>query len=219
MLNILFIGNSFTFVNDLPKMLEIVAADAGVEIVTTSVLKGGAYLHQFADPEHELGQRLTETYSTQNWDYIVLQDQSFNPAGNPGDFLASAAKLCETMNGGAKFLFYSTWAYRDNTEKLSKTGMTYKEMLNALTASYQKAADAHHGIRVPVGNAFALSTAANPGIDLYTPDDYHPSPCGTYLAACLFYKAVTGDSPAALMTPDGVTAEQGAKLREIAVEF
>lgn len=110
MLNILFIGNSFTFVNDLPKMLETVAADAGVKIAASSVLKGGAYLHQFADPEHELGKRLAETYPTKNWDFIVLQDQSFNPARDPEDFLTSAEKLCKTMNGGAKFLFYSTWA-------------------------------------------------------------------------------------------------------------
>lgn len=219
MINILFIGNSFTFVNDLPKMLETVAADAEVEIATASVLKGGAYLHQFADPDHELGKRLAETYPTQNWDSIVLQDQSFNPAGNPDDFLASAAKLCETMNGGAKFLFYSTWAYRDNTEKLSKTGMTYTEMLTALTASYQKAADAHHGIRVPVGDAFARSARTNPDLDLYTPDDYHPSPCGTYLAACLFYKAVTGNLPEDLMIPDEITPEQGMALRKIAVQF
>ncbi len=219
MINILFIGNSFIFVNDLPAMLTAVASDAGVEIVTSSVLKGGAYLHQFADPEHELGKRLAETYPTKNWDFIVLQDQSFNPAGNPEDFLASAEKLCKTMNSGAKFLFYSTWAYRDNTEKLAKTGMTYPEMLTALTASYQKAADQLGGARVPVGNAFAASTAAYPEIDLYTPDDYHPSPCGTYLAACLFYQAVTGKSSADLTTPDSVTAEEGEKLRTIAVQF
>lgn len=219
MLNILFIGNSFTFVNDLPKMLETIAADAGVEIAASSVLKGGAYLHQFADSEHELGKRLAETYPAKNWDYIVLQDQSFNPAGNPDDFMVSAEKLCKAMNGGAKFLFYSTWAYRDNTEKLSKTGMTYKEMLSALTASYRKAADSFGGIRVPVGDAFAAVSASYPEIDLYTPDDYHPSPCGTYLAACLFYTAVTGNFPENLITPDGISEEQGNKLRKIAGQF
>ena len=217
--NILFIGNSFTFVNDLPKMLETLAADTGVTITTSSVLKGGAYLYQFADPEHELGRRLADVYPTKNWDFIVLQDQSFNPAKNPDDFLVSAEKLCQSMNNGAKFLFYSTWAYRDNTEKLSKTGMTYTEMLNALTVSYQKAADQLDGIRIPVGNAFAASAADFPEIDLYTPDDYHPSPCGTYLAVCLFYKAVTGISPSILPTPDGVTVEEGIKLRKIAERF
>lgn len=219
MLNILFIGNSFTFVNDLPKMLEMLAADAGEELSTASVLRGGAYLHQFADPKNELGQRLAETYPTKNWDFIVLQDQSFNPANQPDDFLDSAKTLCEQMDCGAKFLFYSTWAYRDQTEKLAKTGMTYSEMLTALTASYQKAADLYHGIRVPVGNAFALSTAEYPEIDLYTADDYHPSPCGTYLAACLFYRAITGKSSAGLAVPEGVSNKQGSALRAIAERF
>lgn len=216
MLNILFIGNSFTFVNDLPKMLETLAANAGDEISTASVLRGGAYLHQFADPEHDLSQRLTEIYPTKTWDFIVLQDQSFNPANKPEDFLESVQKLCKQMNGGAKFLFYSTWAYRNHTEKLSKTGMTYSEMLSALTASYQKAAEHHHGIRVPVGDAFALSTAEYPDIDLYTADDYHPSPCGTYLATCLFYRAVTGKTSANLSVPEGISVEQGNALRIIA---
>jgi len=219
MLNILFIGNSFTFVNDLPKMLEILASGAGDKLSTASVLRGGAYLHQFADPDHDLGKWLAEIYPTNDWDFIVLQDQSFNPANNPKDFLDSAQKLCEQMNGSAKFLFYSTWAYRDQTEKLAKTGMTYSEMLTALTVSYRKAADIHHGIRVPVGDAFALSTAEHPEIDLYTADDYHPSPCGTYLAACLFYQAITGKSSADLSVPEGVSAEQGSALRTIVKHF
>lgn len=219
MLNILFIGNSFTFVNDLPKMLETLAADAGDKLSTASVLRGGAYLHQFADPENDLGKRLAETYPTKNWDFIVLQDQSFNPANKPEDFLESVQKLCEQMNDGAKFLFYSTWAYRNHTEKLSKTGMTYSEMFTALTASYQKAAELHHGIRVPVGDAFALSTVEYPDIDLYTEDDYHPSPCGTYLAACLFYRAVTEKSSAGLTVPKGISDEQGNALRAIAERF
>ena len=46
--NILFIGNSFTFVNDLPKMLETLAADTGVTITTSSVLKGGAIRNMIA---------------------------------------------------------------------------------------------------------------------------------------------------------------------------
>ncbi len=219
MLNILFIGNSFTFVNDLPKMLETLAADAGDELSTASVLRGGAYLYQFADPENDLGKRLAEIYPMKNWDFIVLQDQSFNPANKPENFLDSVKMLCEQMNRSAKFLFYSTWAYRDQTEKLAKTGMTYSEMLAALTASYQKAADLYHGIRVPVGDAFALSTAEHPDIDLYTEDDYHPSPCGTYLAACLFYRAITGKSSAVLAVPEGISDEQGSALRAIAEHF
>lgn len=219
MTNILFVGNSFTYVNELPKMLQAVATYAGEDIFAESVVRGGAYLHEFADPEHELGQKLNEMYHSRKWDYIVLQDQSFNPARNPEDFLTSAERLCHMMNNGEKILFYGTWAYRDNTEKLSSTGMTYTKMLDALTASYQKAADIQNGILVPVGDAFALSTEKYPEIDLYAADDYHPSVCGTYLAMCLFYKAIFKKIPESSMIHAEMTVEQGKALREIAMQF
>jgi len=219
MLNILFLGNSFTNTNNLPHMLTKIAGSAGVEIFTASVLKGGAFLHNFTDPAHELSAQLAEVYPTRKWDYIVLQDHAFNPAKDPEDFLDSAATLCAQMQCGAQFLFYSTWPYRTNTAILDSIGLTYTAMLDGLTSSYQKAADTLGGIRVPVGNAFALSTQVNTDIDLYRPDDYHPSPCGTYLAACLFFKAITGRSAAELSVPEGVSAEDGKKLRIIADRF
>lgn len=216
MSNILFIGNSFTFANDLPQLLKTVASQADVDIEVGSVLRGGAYLHEFADPAHELGKRLVEYYPSKKWDYIVLQDQSFNPAGDAGDFYAAVDKLCEMFTNGEKLLFYSTWAYRDGTKKLSDTGMTYAGMLEALSSAYRRAADIHGGLRVPVGDAFAMVAAEHSDIDLYTEDDYHPSLCGTYLAACLFYRAVSGKSPLTLMTPEGIVEEQGSALRDIA---
>ena len=97
--------------------------------------------------------------------------------------------------------------------------MTYSEMLTALSTSYQKAADTLHGIRIPVGDAFAVSTEEYPEIDLYTEDDYHPSPCGTYLAACLFYQAITGNSSETLGIPDSISEKQGTALRTIAAQY
>ncbi|MBQ7923565.1 MAG: DUF4886 domain-containing protein [Clostridia bacterium] len=219
MINILFVGNSFTFYNDLPGMLTEMAAAAGIEMSASRVLVGGAYLNQYADPDHERGKMLLETYPTKKWDYIVLQDQSFNPANKPEDFFASVEKLCAYMDCGAKFLFYSTWAYENNTELLCSTGMTYTEMLTALTSAYRKAAEIHSGIRVPVGEAFALTGENCADINVYHPDSKHPSPCGTYLAACLFCKAIFGELPEESVIPEGVAAEQCDALRRIAAQF
>lgn len=217
--NVLFIGNSFTYANNLPKMLESVAAYAGEAVSAESVVYGGAYLHEFANPEHEFGIQLEKTYRSRKWDYVVFQDQSFNPADQPNDFLISVDKLCGMMNNGEKFLFYGTWAYRDNTKKLSDTGMTYAEMLDALTASYKTAAEVHNGVLVPVGNAFAVAMEKYPEIDLLTADDHHPSIYGTYLAVCLFFKAITKKLPDSLMIPKEITPEYGKILREIAMRF
>ena len=216
MKNILFIGNSFTFFHDLPQMLQKLAGEAGDELYVDSVLRGGAYLHEFADPEDEVGQKLREVYPARVWDYIILQDQSFNPAGNPEDCLKAAAFLCDMMKGNAKnFLFYSTWAYEEGSEKLNATGMSYDGMLTVLTETYQKAAVQNGAVRVPVGAAFAKLFRDNPEIILYEPDNFHPSAAGSYTAACLFYQAVTGKSAAALGVPDEVSESDGALIREV----
>ena len=53
-INILFVGNSYTFFNDMPHAcFKKIAEEAGYSVTVTAVTKGGAYLYQYADPEHE----------------------------------------------------------------------------------------------------------------------------------------------------------------------
>jgi hypothetical protein len=51
---------------------------------------------------------------------------------------------------------------------------------------------------VPVGNAFDFVEKNHPEINLYMDDNKHPSPNATYLAACVFYSMITGESPVGL---------------------
>ena len=209
--NILFIGNSFTFVNDLPGMMEALTDPAKLLYHYDSVTKGGAYLHQFADEEHELGIKVREKLAERKWDWVILQDQSFNPAKDADDCVRSAETLAK-LTGAAKLLLYQTWAYEDGTEKLSGTGLCYEEMRLALRDGYEKAAQAVGGRRIPVGDAFAEVYRAHPEIALYLPDHYHPAPSGTYLAAMLFADAITG-SYGGLKVPDGVNSGDEAALK------
>ena len=82
MKTLLFVGNSFTYYHDLPAMLEKLSCAAGYSIQTAAVTKGGWYLERYADPDNEMYPLLHETHEQRAWDMIVLQDQSFNPAGN-----------------------------------------------------------------------------------------------------------------------------------------
>ena len=50
----------------------------------------------------------------------------------------------------------------------------------------------------PVGTAFRLFQKAHPSIPVFTSDNKHPSAVGTYLAACVFFKMITGESPIGL---------------------
>ncbi|MBQ7931076.1 MAG: hypothetical protein IJ334_08695 [Clostridia bacterium] len=186
-MKVLFIGNSFTFVNDLPAMLENLS---GGEITYGKVLHGGAYLKWYADPEHELGVQVREK-AKETWDAVILQDQSFNPARDRDDCV-NQTKVLAALFPETPVFMYQTWAYRDGSDKLKNTGLTYDEMKEKLYEAYNAAAEAVNGRRVPVGYGFAEVKKTAPDVVLYTEDDYHPSPAGTYLAASLFYTALTG---------------------------
>lgn len=215
-MKVLFLGNSYTFFNDLPAMTSELACGAGIALTTDSVTRGGAYLHQFADPADELYSRWKTVYDTGCWDYVILQNQSFHPVKDPAAFRQAALDVQALCRPGQKFLFYQTWAYKYGSEKLAGTELSYDEMLNRMIDSYACAAAAVGGTVVPVGQTFAEIRALHPEMELYNPDGSHPSAAGTYLAACLFLSALSGRSPLYFPIPVAIGAEEGGILRTMA---
>lgn len=212
MKTVLFVGNSFVYYNDLPAMLQQLSDG---KLLCGSVTRGGAFAHQYADADHELGIQLRQTLQTGNWDCVVLQDQSFNPVKDPAD-CRSAMKLLSALTGGAKRYFYQTWAYRDGSEKLERTGKNYMEMYAALKQTYLTAAAENSGTLVPAGDAFLLAKTLCPEVELYNADCFHPSPAGTYLVACVYYGVLCGESPLELSDIPEVDPALSAKLRAVA---
>lgn len=186
-MKVLMLGNSFTYFHDMPKML---AALLGEEV--DSVTRGGAYLHQMLDPEDELQTQVMEAIHRQKWDYIVLQEQSNAPALKPGLFHPSVKKLCEIIReNGAKPVLYASWAYREGSEKLATTGMSYDEMDQAMYESYHKAGSENGALVADVGKAFTLFRQ---WVDPYEKtDDYHPSEAGSLLAAHVIARVLEDD--------------------------
>ena len=212
MKNVLFLGNSFTFFNDLPAMMKKLCDDENIEVFTDSVTRGGAYLRQFTDPADELSAKLAHKLGERKWDTVILQDQSANPARNPDDIREACKKIAALFPENTEFLLYQTWSYRDATEKLASVRMTYPEMRRKLREGYTQAADAIGGRTVPVGEAFAL--ASREGIDVYCSDDYHPNEKGTYIAACAFIRSIWKKIPSS--APSGIDAVTAAIARTCA---
>ena len=65
-MRILMLGNSFTFVNEMPKML---AELTGAEVVQHT--RGGARLAEQLNPKTKMGGRTQEALQNQKWDYVV----------------------------------------------------------------------------------------------------------------------------------------------------
>jgi hypothetical protein len=108
-INILFVGNSYTFFNDMPHaFFKKIAEEAGYSVTVTAVTKGGAYLYQYADPEHGQGRRLREQISGKRYDVAVIQEQSLNPIKAEKSFLDGVGAL-KALIDAEHFVLYATW--------------------------------------------------------------------------------------------------------------
>ncbi len=190
-MKILFIGNSFTFYNAMPGFLKRIAYGEGERIEVDSVTFGGYKLSRHADLSTEDGAYVDEKLSSDNWDYVVLQGQSAEPAKECESFLKAAREMCERIRKiGAKPVFYQTWSYYDGSEKLTASGMSYDEMYNKLKDGYATAANENNGILVPVGDYFYKHNLPHGDMDFICSDNYHPTRLGSYLAAVCFYRSL-----------------------------
>lgn len=176
-MRILFLGNSFTFFNDLPDTVgRLLNAEVGRN------LRGGAYLYQHIDPADELCAITRKLLTEEKWDYVVLQDQSQGPITNPEEFHQAVNTLVPMIRAaGGKPVLYETWAYEEGSDTLASTGMTFEAMQQGLTEGYRAAAQANDALIAPVGQAFATARHISQLYD--AADHYHPSAIGSQLAA------------------------------------
>ncbi len=202
-LRVLWIGNSYTYVNDLPKMVaELAKAGSQRPLVYDRETPGGCSLEK-----HWKGGKALSKIRTRKWDYVVLQDHSLGPLKNPAA-LAEYAKMfdAEIRKQGGKTLLYLTWARAnapENQEKLSKAYLDLAADMKVQVA--------------PVGIAWEKALAADKGRVLHQRDKSHPSAAGTYLAACVFYATLYGKSPEGLPGKvGGLTDDEARKLQAIA---
>ena len=87
-MRILFIGNSYTYVNDLPRMLKGMMAVEAIDLETRRVTPGGCTLER-----HWKGDAARKAIAEGSWDYVVIQEQSQMPVLNPPVTLKYAALL------------------------------------------------------------------------------------------------------------------------------
>jgi prepilin-type N-terminal cleavage/methylation domain-containing protein len=188
-LKVLFVGNSFTFTNDIPGLTVALsrAAEAKPELNVDSHVVGGATLERHWND----GAALAKIQST-DWDIVILQEQSQRPLkafGRDTFFYPYARKFAEAIRAiGAIPMFYMTWA-RPDLPGFPQQQWTesYSDITKELTAEC-----------APVGVAFERFKLAFPGTALTTDANGHPSPQGAYLAACTFYAALYRKSPEGL---------------------
>jgi hypothetical protein len=212
---ILFIGNSHTFVNDLPGMVAALARAGGQRIETAMVAEGGWTLKNHANAAGT-----TAAIQSAPWHYIVLQEQSQFPAVEAfrtREMYPAARNLVKRIQStGATPLLYSTWARKFGWPEQGLT--TYKQMQAAVNQGYQNIAREFDAPIAPAGEAWRLALAQYPELELWQPDGIHATEQGTYLAACVFYATLFGQSPEGLSYTATLSQETAGRLQTIAAK-
>jgi hypothetical protein len=207
---VLFLGNSYTYVNDLPSTFARLATSGGRQVEVSSVANGGETLAQHAAASDSL-----DAISSRRWTYVILQEQSETPAtwaGRTSMYPAVRTLAGRIESAGATPMLFMTWAHRDGlpTAGLADYGAMQQQIDNAYLAIAQEL-----GVPVaPVGYTWSLVRQDHPEIGLWGDDGSHPSGAGTYLAACVFYASIFRASPVGLTYYGGVGADQARLLQD-----
>lgn len=171
---VLFVGNSYTFANDMPAMLSAMSgASAGaVRIETGAVVQPGATLE-----DHWLAGNVRKAIREGKWDAVVLQEQSTRPMDDPQRLLHFGRLLGKEIRAaGARTLLFLTWPRKSRPDGMGALEAGYRVLARDLGAAI-----------VPAGPAWLAAMRRSPSIALYEADGSHPTRLGTYLTACVFH--------------------------------
>lgn len=222
-INALFIGNSYTYVNNLPKMTANIAESRG-NILTWKSNTPGACTFQ-----KHCSNKSVELIAEGGWDIVVLQEQSRRPSFLQ-DYVDTmvypyATCLVEEIyaaNPCAEPMFYMTWGRRDGDSINAQTNpvvATYEGMDSLICERYIHMAESNDASLSPVGRVWRYLRSNCPEIDLYRSDGSHPSVAGTYAAACSFYVMFFNESPDSIAyIPAGVTGQQANSIHRAVKE-
>ncbi len=195
-MNILFIGNSYTYYNDMPSLFEKLANSNQKNITVWSVTEGGRKLISFADPADSVTAALDTLLTEQKFDTCFIQEQSILPASDYNRFISGLDCVISKLRNRADHItLYATWGRKSGSADLTQRNWTTESMTALLSDAYRNAANLYDACVSPVGSNFLYVTQTHPEIDLYDEDCSHPSYQGSCLAALTHYYTVFGNFP------------------------
>jgi len=217
-LNILFIGNSFTHMNDMPAIFNKLAISKyKVVHVEKNTLAGASFR------VHTSRIDMYDKIKSRKWDYIVLQGYS-REFCHPREYIDTASipyinQILDTIKKHQvcpNLLLYNTWAYKNGFSEREDLN-TYAKMQDSIICGYKYLSNLYSIPIVPVGTVWKAVRESYPDLNLYVEDEAHPNKLGSYLSACTFYAAIFNESPFGAITST-ITKENAEILQKKAAE-
>ena len=207
----LFIGNSATYVNEIPQTLSRLAKALGYTIETEQITPGGCTLFRHADSATELGQRVFAEIA-KGYDIVFLQDNGscVTSDENRENCIFASKQLCDAIKkSGARPFFYVRPPYGKD-----KAGRDPFEQCVAFDELFGEIARENEADCIYVNRAFAYAIK-HLSYDLWGDDHAHTGKFGAYLIVCTFFASLFGVS-ATRLDDNGLDHADASVLQEVA---
>lgn len=175
--SILFVGNSLTYSNDLPAMVNEIGKAHDVEVETECLCYPNYGLE-----DHWLDGDIPDFLKSESFDYVVFQQgPSSQEYGRISllDYGYKISKLARTAD--VKPVYFMVWP-----------SLHYYYTFDGVIENHRNAANENDALLVNVGEVWRSIHEQQGDAHLYGADGFHPSIKGTCLAAMVLYQSLVG---------------------------
>ncbi|MEG2942576.1 MAG: hypothetical protein RR969_13515 [Thermomonas sp.] len=178
-LRVLFVGNSYLYVNDLPSQVRRMAASRGVALD----------VRMLAQPDFALSDHLrTPDFLRaldRDWDWIVLQQGPSSLPESRDELIASVGAVAARVQGKrVRIALMSGWPAKQHAARSSQGEVSYRLAATQIGACV-----------MPVATAWRLVRESDTPTTLYAQDRLHATRAGTRLAAMVVLHGLAGAGP------------------------
>ncbi|MBE6791952.1 MAG: SGNH/GDSL hydrolase family protein [Ruminococcaceae bacterium] len=195
-LKVLFVGNSFTEMNNMPNMFKKLVEKAGYTVTVDMIAWGGCTLTRYADPNDDAGAAFRGKLATSP-DIVFLQDHStaITSEDRQNEHIEAVKTLDEMVRAkGGKSIVLARAGWNHNCVSIPPS----EQNAEVLKLS-KRAGEAIGGAPIAdVASAYEYVRQNFADINLYSSDDEHPSKIGSFLTACVAFSTLYDHSPVGL---------------------
>ena len=194
--HVLYLGNSLTYVNDVPNLVNQIAISKGDTIIWDQNTPGGHTLAQHASNPTSLTK-----ISDYKWDIVVIQAQSQQTSFPDGQLEVEVYPPCKFLvdsihrnNPCTRVMYYmpAGWKYGDAGNCPGFPDIcTYEGQFGRIRNTHLNLIDSTEASIIPSGVSYHVSRLQDSTLDLWSADYVHPSLAGSYLTALNMYASFT----------------------------
>jgi len=170
--SIFFLGNSLTYTNDLPSIVERIARSYNIRIETRSIC-----LPNYGLEDHINDGRFQKLLAEKRFDYVIFQQGPSSQAYGRESLIEYGGRVSKlARDSGAEPAYFMVW-----------TSLGYYGTFDKVILNHVNAAQINEAKVLPVGKFWKMHYDTTHDNELYSFDSFHPSPKGSFLAAAVIF--------------------------------